>query len=99
MSGMGASLLTKKVDPSMNTAIQNYFERGGAIAVYPPSTHGTCERRKGIQFGNGGTPKRQTMEEAVDADMQRRQERLDERAMAGLRTDGVPGDNYMRSRR
>jgi hypothetical protein len=58
MSGMGASLVTKQVDPSCNEAIRAYLERGGAITVHPANRHGTCERRKGIQFGNGNAARK-----------------------------------------
>jgi hypothetical protein len=61
-------------NPATESAIQAYLSSGGTIQRFPPTVHGTCERRKGIQFG-GKDPQlvRQETEEAAAEEARRRE--------------------------
>lgn len=45
---MGFTQVNK--DQGDRVLIQAYIENGGSVQRVPASAHGTCERRKGLQF-------------------------------------------------
>jgi hypothetical protein len=62
----------KQRNPAADNAIQAYLASGGSITRVSPSVHGTCERRKGIQFGGKDPQQVRAETEAAAAEEERR---------------------------
>lgn len=61
----------KQSSPQAREAIQAYLANGGQITRVPPSTHGECVRRKGIQYG-AKDPERVKNETFANAEEEKR---------------------------
>lgn len=47
---IGASVVRKWVDPSMEDAIATFLSNGGSVERVPAGRHGECKMRKGVQI-------------------------------------------------